>query len=203
MKKLFLLLFVAITSMVFAQNEMNVTSGSFDFIKGQTEINVQLNFDNTLYQIENLTEKQYLENRKRDILANPEKTEADWQKWYEEWEKYKNTEYLNFFFKGANSKSKVVFKTDSNAKYTLIINAKWIYAGWHGGVVGQEAKLSADLKVVETNNPVKVLMEAKCDRIAGKIMNKNFIMEYGRIAGAFEATGRRFMGKEYKRALRD
>jgi hypothetical protein len=35
------------------------------FKRSETEINVQLKFDNTLYQVENLTEEQYLENRKK------------------------------------------------------------------------------------------------------------------------------------------
>lgn len=161
-----------------------------------------MKFDNTLYQVENLTEDQYIENRKKDILANPKKTEADWQKWYGEWERFKNSEYLKYFLKGANSKSKIVFKDYSKAKYTLIINAKWIYAGWHGGIVAQEAKLTSDMKFVETDNPEKVILEVQGDKILGKPQNKDFVMEYGRIAGAYEATGKRLMGKEYKRALR-
>lgn len=202
MKKLFLLLFMAIATTSFAQNEMNFTSGSFEFIKDQTEINVQLKFDNTLYQAENMTEAQYLEKRKEEILKKPKKTDADWQKWYGEWERFKNSEYVKYFLKGANSKSDIVFKTDSNAKYTLIIDAKWIYAGWHGGLIGQEAKLTSNMKVVETDNPAKVVMEVKGNEILGKPQNKDFVMEYGRIAGAFEATGKRLMGKEFKRAMR-
>jgi hypothetical protein len=201
MKKLFLLLFVAMTTMTFAQ-EMTFSSGNFDFMKDQTEINVRLKFGNTLYQVENFTEAQYLEKRKKDILSNPKKTEEDWQKWYGEWMKFKNTEYLQYFIKGANSKSKIVYTTNANTKYTLIIDAKWIYAGWHGGLVGQEAKLTSDMKFVETDNPANVVMEVKGDKILGKPQNKYFVMEYGRIAGAFEATGKRLMGKEYKRALK-
>lgn len=152
--------------------------------------------------MENLTESQYLDNRKRDILASPQKTEVDWEKWYAGWEKFKDSEYLKFFIKGANSKSNIVYKIGSDAKYTLIIDAKWIYAGWHGGLVGQEAKLTSDMKFVETNDPSKIVLELKADKVLGKPMNKDFVMEYGRIAGAYEATGRRLMGKEYKRALR-
>lgn len=202
MKKIFLLFFTAISMITFAQNEMTITSGSFDFIKNETEINVQLKFDNTLYQVENLTEEQYLQNRKKDILAKSGKTEADWQKWSEEWNRFKSSEYLKYFMKGANSKSKIVFENERPAKYTLILDAQWIYAGWHGGIMGQEAKLTSVMKFVETNDPSKVVLELKADKILGKPQNKDFVMEYGRIAGAFEATGKRLMGKEYKRVLR-
>lgn len=195
------MLFIAITTAAFAQSDVIIISGSFDFIKDQTEINVQLKFDNTLYQVENLTEDQYLQNRKTETIAK--RGEAEWERWIENWERFKNSEYLKYFMKGANSKSKIVYKSNGNTKYTLIVDAKWIYAGWHGGVVAQEAKLTSNMKFVETDNPAKVVLELQADKILGRIMNKDFIMEYGRIAGAYAATGKRLMGKEYKRALRD
>ena len=64
MKKLFLLLFMAIATTTFAQNQINFVQGNFDFLKGQTEVNVQLKFDNAVYQEKNFTEAQYIENRK-------------------------------------------------------------------------------------------------------------------------------------------
>jgi hypothetical protein len=202
MKKILFVLMMAVSSITFAQNELKVISGSFDFIRDQTEINVELKFDQALYQVENLTEDQYLKKRKEDILKNPKKTNEDWQKWLGEWQRFKSSEYLKYFLKGANSKSKIVFASDGKAKYTLIIDAKWIYVGWHGGIMGQEAKLTSDMKVVETDNPSIVVLHVQGDKILGKPQNKDFVMEYGRIAGAFEATGKRFLGKEYKRALR-
>ncbi|GAB0155565.1 hypothetical protein CHRYSEOSP005_08260 [Chryseobacterium sp. Alg-005] len=202
MKKTFLLLFIAITTTLFAQNQLSIVKGSFDFLKDQTEVNVQLKFDNTRYQVENFTEEQYLEERKKDVLANPKRGEEAWKKWSNEWMRFKDTEYLKYFIKGANKKSKIAYGNDTKAKYTLIIDAQWIYAGWHGGFVGQEAKLTSNMKFVETDNPSNVVLEIRADQILGKPQNKDFVMEYGRIAGAFEATGSRLMGKEYKRALR-
>lgn len=199
MKKLLVVLFVAIFTTAFSQ-ELKIVSGNFDFLKDQTEVNVELKFDNALYQVENFTEAQYLERRKKEVLAK--KTEQDWQKWNEEWEKYKSSEYIQYFFKGINRKSKkVTFKNDIKAKYTLIIDAKWIYAGWHGGIIGQEAKLSSDMKFVETDNPSKIVMELKGDKVLGKPQNKAFVMEYGRIAGAYEATGKA-IGKEIKKVIK-
>ncbi|WP_449400297.1 hypothetical protein [Chryseobacterium wanjuense] len=69
MKKLFLMLFMAMATMAFAQNQINFESGNFDFLKDQTEVNVQLKFDNATYQEKNFTEAQYIENRKADITA--------------------------------------------------------------------------------------------------------------------------------------
>lgn len=201
MKKLFLLLFMAIATTTFAQNQINFESGNFDFLKGQTEVNVQLKFDNAVYQEKNLTEEQYVESRKADITAR--KGEAVWKNWTYQWDRFKSTEDQEYFFKGVNSKSKkVTFRNDIKAKYTLIIDAKWIYAGWYGGMIGsQEAKLTADLTFVETENPSNIVMKLKADKILGKQMNKDFSWEYGRIAAVYEVTGKK-LGKEIKSALK-
>lgn len=193
--------FVAITTTVFAQNQINVESGNFDFLKDQTEVNVQLKFDHAVYQEKNLTEDQYIENRKTDITAK--KNEEVWKNWIYQWDRFKSTEYLDYFFKGVNNKSKkVFFRNDVKAKYTLIIDANWIYAGWYGGMIGsQEAKLTADLIFVETADPSKVIMKLQADKIQGKQMNKDFNWEYGRIAAAYEVTGKK-LGKEIKNAVK-
>ena len=202
MKKLFLVLLLSIATTVFAQNQMNIVQGSFDFLRDQTEVNVQVKFENAIFQVENFTEEQYLEKRKEDILGNRKRGEEGWQKWNEAWNRFKDSEYLDYLLKGINSKSKkILFKKDAQTKYTVIVDAKWIYAGWHGGLIGQEAKLTSDITFVETENPSKVIMKLQGDKVLGKPQNKDFVMEYGRIAGAYEATGKE-LGKAIKRALK-
>lgn len=201
MKKIFLLLFVAIATTTFAQ-DLTISSGNFNFLKDQTEVTVQIKMNNVLYQVENFTEEQYLAKRKEDVLSNRKRGEEGWEKWIEAWNRFKDSEYLDYFLKGINGKSKkILFKKDGQAKYTLIVDAKWIYAGWHGGMIGQEAKLTSDITFVETENPTNVIMKLHGDKILGKPQNKDFVMEYGRIAGAYEATGKE-LGKAIKRALK-
>ncbi|MBW7675069.1 hypothetical protein [Chryseobacterium chendengshani] len=202
MKKLFLILFFAVASTTFGQNQINFVSGdNFDFLKDQTSINVQLKFDNAAYQEKNLTEAQYIENRKADISVR--KSEKVWNNWIYQWDKFKTSEYLEYFFKGINAKTKkITFRNDITAKYTLIVNAKWVYAGWYGGMIGsQEAKLTADLLFVETDNPSHIIMKLQADKIQGKKENKDFSWEYGRIAAAYEITGKK-LGAEIKKALK-
>ncbi|MDF2933614.1 MAG: hypothetical protein K0R36_2945 [Chryseobacterium sp.] len=195
------MLFFAIASTAFSQNKINVIQGNYDFLKDQTEVNVQLKFDNAAYQEKNLSEAQYIESRKADITAR--KGEKVWDNWTYQWEKFKTSEYLEYFYKGINAKSKKIkFKNDVKAKYTLIIDAKWIYAGWYGGMIGsQEAKLTADLLFVETDNPSNVIMKLQADKIQGKKMNDQFSWEYGRIAAAYEITGKK-LGTEIKKVLK-
>lgn len=78
---------MAIVTMAFAQNQINIESGNFDFLKDQTEVNVQMKFEHPLFQADNYTEAQYLERRKTETLAK--KGEESWQKWDEEWQRHK------------------------------------------------------------------------------------------------------------------
>jgi len=201
MKKIFLLLLMVVATTVFAQNKIDVISGNFDFLKDQTEVNVQLKFDNAVYQEKNFTEEQYIENRKADVTAK--KNEKVWENWIYQWERFKSTEFQEYFFKGANNRSKkLFFRNDLKAKYTLIIDAKWVYAGWYGGMIGsQEGKLDADLTFVETDNPSNVVMKLKANKILGRQMNKDFSWEYGRIAAVYEILGKK-LGKDIKTALK-
>jgi hypothetical protein len=194
MKKLLLLLLATVTTSVFAQNKINFDWGNFDFLKDQTEVNVQMKFDHALFHEQNLTEAEYLQKRKDDITAK--KGEAVWENWISQWEKCKTSGYLDYFMNGINKKSKkVVFKSDAKTKYTLIIDTKWVYAGWYGGFIGsQEGKLTSDLTFVETDNPSKVIMKLQGDKILGKKSNNDISWEYGRIAAAYESTGK-LLGK--------
>ncbi|MFZ4931516.1 hypothetical protein [Chryseobacterium sp. Mn2064] len=201
MKKLFLLVFTAITTVAFAQNQINHESGNFDFLKDQSEVNVQFIFENATYHEKNLTEKQYLENRKEDIVKK--KSPAVWEGWKSQWENFKSSEFGDYFLKGINEKNKkIVFKKDVQTKYTLIVDAKWIYAGWYGGMIGsQPGKLSATLTFVETEDPSKVVAKLQADKVEGNKGNKEFDWEYGRIAAAYEVTGKK-LGKDIKDALK-
>lgn len=73
MKKLFLVLFLAITAFAFSQNKLLIQEGNFDFLKDQTEVNVQLKFNDVLFQAENYSEAQYLERREKEAIAKKEK----------------------------------------------------------------------------------------------------------------------------------
>jgi len=195
MKKLLLLLFVSITMIAYSQ-KVKLLSGDFSALKDQTEVNVELVFDNNVtFQAENFTESQYLENRKNDILNNPKKTKDDWVKWNDEWKDFKETKYMEKFLKGINHKSKnIVFKNNIQSKYTLVVKTVWIYAGWSGGFVMQPAKLTSEIQLIETSNPSNVLFRVDSTGIEGVGISENpnseYIMEYGRISVAYEKTGR-------------
>ena len=203
MKKLFLLVFMVImTTAAFGQEKMNLVSGGFEVLKDQTEVNVELKFEDVLFMKENITETQYLENRKKQVLDNPKRGEKAWNMWITEWERYKKEEYINYFTKGLNKTYKeILFKKDSSAKYTLLLETKWIFPGWHAGLTMMTAEISGTIKLVETNNHSVVLAEVELNKFDRFVNNDEVVMEYGRIAGAYESAGR-YLGKKIKKSLK-
>lgn len=202
MRKLLLLFFMMMITAVFGQEKMKLVSGDFGVLKDQSVVNVELKFENVLFMKENITEAQYLENRKKQVLDNPKRGEAAWKEWSEEWEKYKKEDYIDRLLKGLNASSKQIsFKKETPAKYTLILNTKWVFPGWHAGLIAMPTAMSGDIQLVETENPSVVLATVelnKYDRFSGMDVT---VMEYGRIAAAYEVTGKK-LGKEIKAALK-
>ncbi|SEW45579.1 hypothetical protein SAMN05421841_3348 [Chryseobacterium wanjuense] len=193
------MVFMAIATTVFAQSKINFESGNLDILKGQSEVNVQFLFENAKFQTDNYTEEQYLERRKKESLEK--KTEKFWESWIGEWNNHRNVVFFNKFIDGLNEKAKKIkFGKDLKTKYTLIIDSKWIYAGWSGFVM-QPGKLSTEIRIVETDNPSKVLTKIQTDKIEGTGSKVNYGMEYGRISAAYEKTGKE-LGKEIKNALK-
>lgn len=202
MRKLLLLAFMVMVTTVFGQEKMKLVSGDFGVLKDQTDVNVEVKFENVLFMKENITEAQYLENRKKQVLDNPKRGEAAWNEWIGEWEKYKKEEYITRFMKGLNVSSKnILFRNDKPAKYTLILNTKWIFPGWHAGLVAMSTEISGNIQLVETDNPSVVLATVELNKYDRFVNTDVAVMEYGRIAAAYESMGR-VLSRQIKRNLK-
>lgn len=199
MKKIFLLIFVAISTAVFSQNKLTVESGSFDFLKNQTEVNVERVYGEPLFQAENFSETEYIDRRHKETLAK--KGEQAWKTWIDTWEQHVETIWTEKFIAGLNKTKKIKFSQNVDAKYTLIYHPKWMYAGW-SGFITQPGKLSADITIVETANPSNILVKLTGEKIEGVGVGKvDYGMEYGRLSAAYEKTGRE-IAKEIRKVVK-
>ena len=157
MKKLVLAFFVFLAGIIFGQ-KMKVTSGNFDFLKGQTELNLQMDYSHVEFYKENMNEAAYIAKQQKDI-QKAGKSPDEFEKWKKDWEYSKNTQFVDKFLASMNKNTDI--KTSVNnpaAKYTLIVETVWIYPGWFGGIMNQPSKLSTLLKFVETSDPSHVLL---------------------------------------------
>ncbi|MET3731386.1 hypothetical protein [Moheibacter stercoris] len=188
--RLFLTLFAAFTVLVSAQ-KMKFESGDLTFLKGQTELNVEMNFDKTTFYNEKMSEEEYIAKRTKEIGDDKGKAEAD--KWLTDWEKSKG-DFGDKFIASLNKNSNIKAAKNSSAQYTVIVETTWIYPGWFAGVMKQPAKVSTLLKFVETANPGKVLAVINSQNAPG---DGNFVgvaNNNDRIAEGYAKTGKTLAG---------
>jgi hypothetical protein len=166
MKKLALTFFVCVMSMVSAQ-KMKVTSGNFDFLKGQTELNLKMDYSHMTFYKENMDEAAYIAKQESDI-RKAGKSPDEFEKWKKDWDYSKTTQFADKFLASMNKNTDIKTSVNnSSAKYTLIVETVWIYPGWFAGIMNQPSKLSTLLKFVETADPSRVLLEIESKNAPG------------------------------------
>jgi len=170
-----LLLFTGIT---FAQ-DMNVVKGNFDFIKNQKEINIEFDYSDFTMMKENKTEKQYVEERTAELN---EKYKGNGNIWQKKWYSAKELIWTPKFLELINvvlqkEKKELNFQEGLNTPYTLIVKTTWLYPGWDAGIMKQPAKVSTNLKFVETANKSNVLLEITSEEAPGDQWGNNFSNE--------------------------
>ncbi|MEP3837844.1 MAG: hypothetical protein ABJM36_09355 [Algibacter sp.] len=189
-KQITLTITLLFTSLIFAQ-KMKIIDGNFDFIKGQKEINVEFNYDNLKLFKDNLTNKEYVEQRSADL---EEKGKGKGKAWKKTWEASREIIYAPKFIELMNrdlyEKQGITFEEGlTEAKYTLTVDVVWIYPGWNAAVMRQPAKLSTVLKFVETANRDNVALEITSQNAPGNRFGGTFSNE-DRIGEGFAKTGK-------------
>lgn len=191
MKKIGILALLLASSLVMAQ-KVKVKSGDYSFLAGQKEINVEFTYENLKLMKENLTESQYVEERKADLN---EKAKGNGDSWAKKWEASKELAWQPKFIELVNvvltkAKKDITFQEGlSSAKYTLIVDVVWIYPGYNVVMVKQGAKVTTVLRFVETANKSNVVLELTSENAPGDIFGGSFSNE-DRVREGFAKTGK-------------
>lgn len=177
MKKLLLALFM-ISGTAFCQ-DMKVVKGNFDFLKDQTEINTEFDYSNFTMMKENKPEAQYVEEHKADL---DQKAKGNGNLWQKKWVTAKEQIWTPKFLEIGNvvlSKGgkNLNFQEGLNTPYTLIVKTVWLYPGWDAGIMKQPAKVTTNLKFVETANKSNVLLEITSEEAPGDQWGNTFSNE--------------------------
>lgn len=191
MRKLMVIavLFVSCTMM---SQDMNVVQGDFGFLKDQKEINVEFDYSKMTLMKENKSEAQYVEDRTKELN---EKSKGVGDIWKKKWNPSKELIWNPKFLELINivllkDNKEVSFQEGlTNAKYTLIVETVWIYPGWDAGIMKQPAKVTTNLKFVETANKSNVLLEISSENAPGDQWGNNYSNE-SRIGEGFAKTGK-------------
>ena len=191
-KNLLAVLFLCVTLAVTAQ-DFQEERGNLSFLKDQKVVNVEFKYDNLRLMKDNVTEKEYVDER-REFLNNRNKGEGD--NWLKKWEGAREAfwepKFLDLMRRTVTESKGIVFQKDApQAPYTLIVDAQWIYPGWDAYVMKQKAKVTTVLSFVETNNKENVLYQIRSIEAPGDQIGHNYSNEL-RIGEGFEKTAKSF-----------
>ncbi|MGJ8547961.1 hypothetical protein [Winogradskyella wichelsiae] len=191
MKNTLTLSFILLFSTLIYAQKMKVTEGDFDFIKGQSEINVEFDYSNLTLLKDELTNDEYVKAHSEDL---EKKGKGKGKAWKKSWEASKDLIYAPKFLELMNrdlyEDEGVSFEEGlTKAKYTLIVEVIWIYPGWNAAVMRQPAKLTTVLKFVETANRENVVLKITSENAPGNRFGGTFSNE-DRIGEGFAKTGK-------------
>ncbi|KKM73147.1 hypothetical protein LCGC14_1413440, partial [marine sediment metagenome] len=134
-----------------------------------------------------------------------EKSKGSGNTWKKKWAAAKETVWQPKFLELMNR----TFQDDhdlsfqeglGDAKYTLIVDTTWLYPGWDAAVMKQPAKVSTNLKFVETANKDKVLAEVTSENAPGDQWGSSFSNE-DRMGEGYAKTGKSFAKLVEKKAF--
>jgi hypothetical protein len=177
-----------ITAEVTLAQEVNLSRGKLDFLKGETSINVELTYDKMTVG-EFGKEADYVKKKKEEMN---EKDVATGTTWATKWEEDKKERYEPKFILGFTGTSKMTVSKD--AKYTLILNTKALEPGYQAGISKKNAGIDCTVTIVATADRTKKLAVLSIER-PGSSMFRGAAFDAGsRIADAYYLSGQK-LGK--------
>ena len=202
MRKILVLVLLVSSGLAMAQ-KMKFEKGDLKFFSGQKEVNVEFVYSNLKLMKENLSESDYVAKR---VIELNEKLKGNGDIWKKKWNNAKELiwqpkflELMNVIF--VKAKKDVSFQEGlKSAKYTIIVDAVWVYPGWDAAIMKQPAKVTTVLRVVETANRNNVLAEISSEEAPGDQWGNNFSNE-SRIGEGFAKTAKTFAKMILKEAF--
>lgn len=171
--------------------KLKVEDGNFKFLKGQKSFNVEFVYDNMKLFKDNKTNEEYMEERAADL---ENKTKGKGEAWKKKWmgsrEFIYEPKFMELMNRYLGEKQGVeLSQGNEDAKYTLVVETVWVYPGWNAAVMRQPAKVSTNLKFVETANRDKVVLEVSSKHAPGDSYGGTFSNE-DRIGEGYAKTGK-------------
>jgi hypothetical protein len=205
MKKLVLAFFL-ISGAAFSQ-DMNVIKGNFDFLKDQTEINTEFDYSNFTMMEEKKTEAQYVEEHKAELDKDTKGSGFFWEKkWVAARKKIWTPKFLEIGnIELSKAGKKINFKEGLNTPYTLIVQTIWIYPGFNTSIAKPTARVSTNLKFVETANKSNVLLEITSEEAPGNRAEnqwENNFSDESRIGEGYAKTAKTLSKMIVKKAFK-
>ena len=163
-----------------------VTSGSADFIKGQTSVQFAFTYEDML--VGKLTESEYVDKKVNDYNGKEAGKGEEWrQAWFNDRAERYEPKFLELFDKYMNEVG--IASTGEGAGYVIEINTDFTEPGWNVGVMRQNASvdLTCRVKKIDTDEQVAVIKIRNAS--ANNFWGTDFIVGY-RIQETYAKAGR-------------
>lgn len=201
MKKLLVLAVLLASSVAMAQE---IVKGDLGFLKDQKEVNVEFDYSKLTLMKEKKSEAEYIADRVADLN---EKGKGTGEAWKKKWNGAREAIWQPKFMELINivlgkEKKDVSFQEGlTSAKYTLIVEVAWVFPGWDVAMMKQPAKVTTNLKFVETANKSNVICEVLSENKPGDQWGSQFSNE-SRIGEGFAKTAKDFAKFLSKKAFK-
>jgi hypothetical protein len=157
-----ILFFLCIAFAGSAQN-MKITQGSLKSLKGETAIKTEFTYDNMRVG-KDLTEKEYLDEKKEKFNAKEAGKGDKWEKaWVEDRSSRFEPQFRELFAKHSG-----LTTAGENPKYTLIFHTTRTEPGWNVGIARASAQIDAEVTIVETKNRSNIVAKVTILKSPGR-----------------------------------
>ncbi|MBU2651990.1 MAG: hypothetical protein KKA81_13765 [Bacteroidetes bacterium] len=180
--------------------KLKLKEGSLSFLKGQKEINIQFDYSNmSVGKFEN--EEDYITKKKADYNADEPGRGDRWAKdWVDDRVNVYEPQFQELMNKYLTEIGLKVVHNDQ-AKYTMIFHTTFTEPGFNVGVWRGDAYIDAEIRIVETANPGKVLALITMEDSRGRTFGGNDYDTGTRISESYAKGGKelaKFMMKHMK-----
>ncbi|GHU79641.1 hypothetical protein FACS1894145_4230 [Bacteroidia bacterium] len=190
MKKICLLLLIALSTNVFAQ-KIKVTSGKIDFLKSEQSIDIAYTYNDL--KVGKLTEEEYIQKKRGDKGDN-------FETWYKSWINDRETRYEPKFEELFEKYMDEKLHFDSEAKYVMNINTYFIEPGFNVGVWRENAAVSLLITILDKETDTEVATINIQKSSANDFWGTDFDAGY-RISECYAKAGRE-LAKFFKKQLK-
>jgi hypothetical protein len=171
-------------SLSVSAQKVQVVEGNIQVLKGLKTMAVSVTYDSLVVGAE-IPEVTFIEARKKQW---DEKEAGKGEAWAKYWNDSKVTLYGPTF--GYIFAKNAGIKVDQNSPYTLVLKTRQIEPGWNGGPMGGPAFIVADLWIVVSADPSKVIAKFRQQKIKGIDKNGGDFEMGRRIQQAYTNAGK-------------
>lgn len=190
MKKLTLLFAVLLMFSGVSSAQKLKQQGDLSFLKGESQVNVNVVFDDNMVVGKNMTEAQYIE---KSVAERNEKEPGAGERWLAGWNGARTDLYIPKFMELLNKSvgGAATFGNYPDAKYTVVFNVTRIEPGFNIGVTRKPAEIDGVVYFYKSDDTTNSLAEVSITRAPGaQAMGYDFAVEQ-RVAESFAISGKR------------